>query len=367
MCIQTLHEPLDLLLDTHAPRVFTLPGPDEATIAVTLLRADRERAITPWQAQLACLARLDYQPRGEIQRDFEALAAGRLPEDSDPGEQVANTIPRLTDSGQLESPSDAPYHVMPERLRDEIVTVRSALAEAAQRTVGLLRWRTAQEDGYFNAIRTRGAVWSLDGETWFHLPGAHQITPTITSPAVLSDAVQADVQHALDGAQAEPLAQRLWLEAWQLRTASPRSALLIGMGALDAGVRSRIVHAVPAAGWLVSAMPSPPTIKMLRQYLPQLPASDGTAWPTPLDPDLDLLSEAQDVREAIALQGRLEIDQAWLKAVLRAVRTLLWRVDAANGAAWATTADVGRQRTEAIVQRIMEDIARDPAADDPAS
>jgi hypothetical protein len=133
-------------------------------------------------------------------------------------------------------------------MRDFVVLIRTELAEAAGRTTGLLRWRTADE-GPYDAISTRGALWSLDGQDWHHLPTTIEVSTSASLVPEISPEIRDDVQTLLDTDVEEPLAHRLWREAWQLRSANPHSALLIGTIALEVGVKNYIARAVGRAGF----------------------------------------------------------------------------------------------------------------------
>jgi hypothetical protein len=341
MFFQSVHEPRGISVDLRSlPQKFTVQGSRGNQVTVTLQVNDLPPVTGEDEPHpLQCRALAEFEPGRKLSEDFRELAAGRLPADSDPTVSQ-DTLPRLTEHGELADPSEAPYAVMPPRLRAFVVAIRTELAEAALRTIGLLRWRTADE-GPYDAIRTRGAFWSLDGHSWHHLPTAIEVRATALLVPQISQTIHDDVQALLDTGAEEPLAHRLWREAWQLRGDNSRSALLIGMTALEVGVKNYIAHAVPNTDWLLEHLPAPPTHRLLGDYIPTLPARDGVA--PVITPDVRAaMRVAQERRNALAHTGEVLVENEWLDTTLRQIRNILWTLDAGRGFSWAPTAELLR-------------------------
>ena len=87
----------------------------------------------------------------------------------------------------------------------------------------------------------------------------------------LKDVPPEEIVRMVESGDQEPVAHQLLREAWELRSSNPRSALAIGIAAAEIGVKDLIASLVPNAQWLVMEMPSPPVVKILREYLPMLP------------------------------------------------------------------------------------------------
>src|SRR5438270_11607402 len=79
-----------------------------------------------------------------------------------------------------------------------------------------------------------------------------------------------ELQALLDKRVSEPLAHALLREGWSQRRENPSSALLIGMAALEIGIKEYIAECVPDAAWLAENAPTPPIVNMLTDYLPTL-------------------------------------------------------------------------------------------------
>jgi hypothetical protein len=343
MFFQSVHEPRGLSIDARSfPQTFTVQGSGDYQVAVTfaldLVRADVNDDVSP--PALLCHARAEFEPGRKLSHDFRELAACRLPAGSDPTVS-RHSFPRLTQDGRLTDPSDAPYTAMPERMRQFIVAVRSELANAANRTVGLLRWRMADE-GPYDAIRTRGAMWSLDCQEWHHLPTALETRTSVSLVPCISADIRSDVQAMLDSGAEEPLAHKLWREAWQLRGDSPRSALLIGMTALEVGVKNYIARAIPDTDWLLGQLPAPPTHRLLAEYIPTLTPPGSAKPPSITSDEARAMRDAQGLRNRLAHTGNVEVRADRLGDELQLVQDILWRLDTASGFDWAATASLIR-------------------------
>lgn len=68
----------------------------------------------------------------------------------------------------------------------------------------------------------------------------------------------------------EPLGHELQNEAELLVERAPRSALLMAISAIEAGVKDHISRVAPVTDWLMQKIPSPPVGNLLRVYIPTL-------------------------------------------------------------------------------------------------
>jgi hypothetical protein len=198
-----------------------------------------------------------------------------------------------------------------------------------------VRWRLA-DAGPHQPLIGRGDHWSFDGERWYPTP--LDVTAKVSAEAIprISDAVRDDVQAYLDDGIDEPLAHTLWREAWGLRGANPRSALLIGMAALEVGIKHYISGVVPETRWLLEELPAPPIHRLLNEYIPELPTPSGLE-PTALSPGVrDTVRDAQGLRNKVAHAGRAAARPDSVERTLETVRGILSRLDLYRGFAWAS-------------------------------
>jgi hypothetical protein len=165
------------------------------------------------------------------------------------------------------------------------------------------------------------------------------------------------VCHLLQSDSDEPLAHQLFREAWQQRRENPRSALVIGIVAAEAGVKRFIATAVPQSAWLIEETQSPPLIKIITNYLPMLfsPSEDGYIW-LMTKSAYRAIQRGVEARNKIVHTGSVPTDledvltRSVLEDLLNCVRDLLWLLDYYAGAVWAFE----RIHPESVVRKIKE-------------
>ena len=135
----------------------------------------------------------------------------------------------------------------------------------------------------------------------------------------------------------EPLGHELFREAWELRTENPRSALVLGIAAAEVGFKQCVGTLVPDAKWLVDNVPSPLLERMLREYLPQLPARKtikGRVLPLP-EGWLKILKKGVTIRNDIVHGNTATLTRDNLRDILETIRELLYLLDIYCGHVWA--------------------------------
>jgi len=150
--------------------------------------------------------------------------------------------------------------------------------------------------------------------------------------------------------QDEPIYHVLFREAWEQRSSSPGSALVIGMSALEVGVKSLIATLVPDARWLAMHLPAPPLIQILVDYVPTLPAQhafSGKVKPPP-PAVLDAIRKGVTLRNDLAHRGERPPDFDTLESILLAIKDCLWLFDYYGGYAWAAEF-ISRESLEAMM------------------
>lgn len=202
----------------------------------------------------------------------------------------------------------------------------------------VVRWRHAVF-GHHQLIRcTQGGLqWSVDSTNWQNSPWFHKATMSVENQAVpyTPDRFAEITQMLLDG-DYEPVGHELLREAWNLRQSSPRSALLLGVSALEVGVKAFISAIVPDAEWMCFHVPAPPVVRILEEYLPKLPVKltiDNEAF----IPEVILKSLRHAVRQRneVAHQGSPVPYAASLNKILMDVQMTLYFLDYYAGHSWA--------------------------------
>jgi hypothetical protein len=202
----------------------------------------------------------------------------------------------------------------------------------------LARWRTGVY-GHHELIRCveGGLDWSLDEVTWSpaRLPGkgvgSSELRSTTHRPKTIED-----ITALLLRDERAPTAHELLREAWNLKPTSPRSALMLGLSALEVGVKAFVATIVPNSEWLCFEVPTPPVVRILREYLPQLPVRQTIGGKVFVpDATLNTIKKATEQRNRVAHRGvRVEYSQS-LNEVLSSVQTVLFLLDYYAGHSWA--------------------------------
>ena len=207
-------------------------------------------------------------------------------------------------------------------------TAATRMHDFLQGFLRLTRWRTGVY-GDHKLIRCaeRGLEWSVDQVTWksARLPGKGVGSSELRS-TVYRDELVEQITNLLLRDEQEPTGHELLREAWNLRHGSPRSALVLGLSALEVGVKAFVATIVPNAEWLCFELPTPPIARILRDYLPQLPVrrkiGDKVFIPSAT---LKTIQKATEQRNRVAHRGaRVEYSDS-LNETLGSVQTVTTR------------------------------------------
>jgi len=137
----------------------------------------------------------------------------------------------------------------------------------------------------------------------------------------------------------EPLGHELLREAAVNRKDNPRSSLVLAVVAAEVGFKQFASNAFPDADWILEKLPSPPLETML-QVFPWSKLGVQINGKVPGIPD----SIRRELKKAVFLRNhivhagvreRLKVET--VESVLRAVRDLLYFLDALRGQSWAAS------------------------------
>jgi hypothetical protein len=208
---------------------------------------------------------------------------------------------------------------------------------ACRAALELLRWRYRAESPH-TPYACLGSEWSWDGEAWSPFPGEWGFASIRGVRGFqLTTEAEALVQELADQEAAEPLAHQLIREAIDVSVANPRSALVIGVAALESGFKHLVAQLVPDAAWLAENAPSPPLVGMLKNYLPILPVRlriRGEVLPCPKYAR-NILDAAVSRRNKVAHVGAVALPPDELNKLLDVGRDLLYLFDYYLGEQWA--------------------------------
>jgi hypothetical protein len=277
-------------------------------------------------------AEFDAPPRAA--RALRELAIGQLPDGSNPDKDLAHVVKdgRIPLDSRVLDISELPGAL--QQFSDRLYL---DLSETATTTFELIRWRHAIP-GPPRPYSSLGLEWSEDGEAWHRFPTRWIVrVGPVRHLRPLSPEDGVTIGTLVSSGEREPLAHVLLREAQSALPGNNASALVMGMAALEIGVKQLIGSLVPEANWLATELPSPPIVRILREYVPTLPVRqlfEGEARPPP-DDVLDMLKNAVSARNDIAHAGAASPRPDFVERVLSAVSDVLWMCDYYAGNAWA--------------------------------
>jgi hypothetical protein len=280
---------------------------------------------------------------------FIALQEHRLPDGYPPLDDSAS-MRGIHPDGTFEPnliiwPSDLPRDV-----RDFVAGVAGELADAIQRTALALRWRHAGT-GDHQPFSSSLAEWSLDGEHWKTLPSSLDAIGEIRGSIKTSPESVSQIEALIGQGLSEPIGHSLLREAWEQQNRNPRSALIIGVAALEVGVKQCIASLEPASVWLLENLQSPSVEKMLKKYLPRLKGRNdfkGKTLPPPAG-IMQTLHKAVEQRNQVAHVPGVAMRDWNVRESLEAIRDVLWLLDFYQGHVWALE-HLRRETRSALVE-----------------
>lgn len=235
------------------------------------------------------------------------------------------------------SPTATNLDDLTERPRAFLQDTYLHILSATQRMVKLLRWVYGQR-GRSNPFRDESIAFSIDNRvTWHPLALPLSVYGYSIRPIAPAENAFAFVSSLLTSGTREPLGHELIRDAWQQRVASPRSALVAAVSAVEVGLKELISDLVPQAEWLALETQTPPVVKMLKNYLPTLPVrlTLNDEAPPPPPRVRRIIQDAVEQRNAISHQGARPPDIRALLEIIEAVEDTLWLFDYYRGHHWA--------------------------------
>lgn len=229
-------------------------------------------------------------------------------------------------------------------------TLYSALYTTLQRAVFMFRWRHGIIGSFDPILYNFSIGWSFDEVDWKPVFAPAQLKLVFNLGYVnksSSAATMKDVHALVSESVSEPLGHELFNEAYALQNSNPRSALIIGVAALETGIKECASLLVPQSQWLIRNTPSPPLDKMLKHLLPELPVRNTINGKVvaPSKRILKIVRDAMEARNGIVHGKSLVNPRGMLNDFLTASRDLLYLFDFYSGHIWAW--DLIRQDTKA--------------------
>lgn len=283
---------------------------------------------------LVCIAITEEEPSSSVYEIFKRLANKPNADDARLKEQQEF----VKAESQVKEPDAPSVSSFPSYFQEFASQVHHKLYESIRRTVRIIRWRWALTGPHNPIAATSGVSFSFDNQSWFVMPrdlyfqgGGFEFVFQVSAR------LHAEMEGLLKAGENEPLGHELFLEAWELQHRNPRSALIIGVSAAEVGLKQCIGKLAPDAEWLANNAPTPPVVKMLKEYLPFLPARSKIEGRV-LEPCKRIRTAIRDgieARNQSVHKGSKPPKGEVLKEWLLSIRDLLYLLDFYCGFEWA--------------------------------
>jgi len=278
---------------------------------------------------------LAIEPSSTVRGAFLSLSRNEIPEGCTIPESERTLY--VDEVGRLRSDRAIRMEYMPQPFRDFTHQLYEEMWDYTRRSAQVLRWRLAGT-GPHNPFSIRGFSWSLDGNAWRPMPIEWRAIATvlgIRSP--VTPAEWNEVCSIVQDGKSEPLGHELYREAWDRRIDSPKSALIVGIAALEVGFKNFVSELVPQTQWLLENLPSPPIHKMLKEYLPKIQTRNTINGEVLSPPSrvMEIIRNGVNKRNTAAHVGTATVTYDEVNEILLAVLDVLWMLDYYRGLNWA--------------------------------
>ena len=251
-------------LDIHSKESLVFPFEDDDIKVVIRAPNEREREKGHKTFNAICDAIGKFEPTKKALPVFTALLDGKRPLESQKAKSAEDMIAHKGPCYGIE------YYPNPFISFTEKIDKK--LSDCARKSISYLRWRYAQE-GPPAPISTRGLSWSNDdGKNWHPLPGSYSIRSVTPPSSVLKlenisiDELKESIRLGIE----EPVYHELLREAKELKHKSARSSILVSISAAEIAVKEVLYKLVPNSQWLIENIQSPPIVRMIKEYFPQI-------------------------------------------------------------------------------------------------
>lgn len=276
-------------------------------------------------------SKLTKKANKNVSSDFDFLLNEKymLPEVIDQFKQ------RMKAEGR--SSYDTPKDMLSQGCIDFAKSAYNDLNSFATRTFRAIRWREniKGNNHFYSDIKF---YWSLNGDDWRPFPFGMSAKVRIVNRLSISSDLKEFAFQTVSSGKSEPLAYELLRESKNLSyNRHSRSALLIGIAAIETGVKQCIAYLKPDTQWLIENMPSPNLVQILRDYVSTLPVNFeiNVSSPFPKSTILDPLRDLVHMRNTIAHGGNVDISEDKLNLMHRVASDVLRIIDVYMGHTWA--------------------------------
>ena len=151
--------------------------------------------------------------------------------------------------------------------------------------------------------------------------------------------VVSDLDRMIEKGKKEPIGYSLLYEAFKQTKGNPRSALVMGMAALETALKECISGLFPESEWFLMNLQSPPIARILQEYLTASPKhrllvkGRPLVWPRSI---VEIVERGIAIRNRIVHGHDQEVRGDDLDELLLTVHDLMRMFDCIRGEEWAS-------------------------------
>lgn len=267
---------------------------------------------------------------------------------------VQEIVDEIFPPGFIVGVSGSLYDYYPQELQEFCDSTTATQHRSIQRFIDLVRWRLPSFGWAGDRIiRTKpNTAWSTNKSAWHRLHVKSRFA--VSGPyggLRLTTVEQEAVRELVDAGESEPLGRELWhsaLSSWE--RGDSRMAIVVAVSAVEVELKRFISQVAPQAEWLVTKLPSPPIVQIIKNYLPLLGISEDRLPPKRVRSVLDTAVQLRN--EFIHFWGKSSADRGATEVVgseeapgiLRACSDVLWLLDVYRCHSWAMANVTGECR-----------------------
>ena len=265
------------------------------------------------------------------QRDIEAIVEVRSDHDEPLGSATFKSV-----DGRLEQVASESFLPPRTTLTDFGDRIEAEHRQLAERTLTWLRWRLCLPGGHAAVVGLqKGVVWEASDGAHGEIPRRFAMRISSLPLHRPTDGILLELRESAPGVTSEPLRHELLREATEQLARNPRSALVMGIAALEVGTKEFIEGRLPDAGWLVQEIPTPPVVRMIEEFLLILAKSGGLRVLPPPGRMLQRLRSGVKARNRVTHTKGEPLAYPKLDERLADFRDVLYLLDYVGGRAWA--------------------------------
>jgi hypothetical protein len=230
------------------------------------------------------------------------------------------------------------YSQLPEKITNLVFDAQDRVTQVKTDVIKAFRWRFALAGNQVLSLREPTLEWSMDKLEWYRCPHYQSIRTRVMPVTTFTVERQADIIDAVKTASLpEPFAHEILREAYSVVESSRRSALLLGISAVETRIRAFLMNQPQPTPWFLDQRGAVRTIECLTGLLPLI----VTTPPVVIGEDhipknvIKHLCQAIKCRDRISHGKAHSLTEAELSGYLRVAQDILWFIDYFDGHPWA--------------------------------